>query len=108
MTEQCFSSNTFINCLSTGTFASMTSSARSVSQAQRFLLTHVGHMDHVRNLAHDLEQVVLAFFLEHLLQFVTDVEMILNRALAASGDNNDLVASRCQRLFHAILNDGLI
>jgi hypothetical protein len=34
--------------------------------------------------------------------------MIFDRALAASGDHDDLVASRRQRLFHAILNDGLI
>ena len=79
-----------------------------MSQAQRLFLTHVGHVDHVGNLAYDLEQVVLAFFFEHLLQFVADVEMIFDRALAASSDNDDLVASGRHCLFHPILNDGLI
>ena len=79
-----------------------------VSQAQRLLLTYVGHVDHVGNLAHDLEQVELAFFFEHSFQLVADVEMIFDRALAAPRDHDDLIASRRQRLFHAILDDGLI
>src|SRR5208282_642194 len=79
-----------------------------VTQAQSLFLPNVGDVDHVRNLAHDLQQVVLALFFEHLFQFVADVEMIFNRTLAASRNNDDLVATRCQSLFHAILNDGFV
>ena len=65
-------------------------------------------MNHVGDLAHDLEKVGLASLLEHLLQFVAHVEVIFDGLLAAAGHHDDLIASRRQRLFHAVLDDGLI
>ena len=79
-----------------------------VSQSERFFLADVGDVNHVRNLADDLQQVGLPALFEHLLEFVADVEVVFDRLLAAAGDDDDLIASRMHRLFHAILNDGLV
>ena len=55
-----------------------------------------------------LSRSVLPPLLEHLLEFVADVEMVFDRLLAASGDDQDLVAPRGHGLFHAVLNDRLV
>ena len=102
----------------------MTSSARStangfvadefarhqhgVAQAERFFLADIGHVHHVGNVADDLEQIGLAALLEHLFQFVADVEVVFDRLLAAAGDDEDLVATGGHGLFDAVLNDGLV
>jgi hypothetical protein len=36
------------------------------------------------------------------------VEVILDRALAAAGDDDDVLDPRRDRLFHAVLDDGLV
>src|SRR5277367_5420755 len=79
-----------------------------VAEAQRLFLADVGDVDHVRNRAHNLEQISLLALFEHLLQFVTDVEVILNCLLAPAGNDDDLVAAGSERLFHSVLNDGLV
>jgi hypothetical protein len=55
-----------------------------------------------------LSRSVLAFFLEHLFELVAGIEVVFDGALAASGDDDDLVASGGQRFFDAVLNDGLV
>ena len=51
---------------------------------------------------------VLSFSSRLSFQLVADVEVILNRAFAATGDDDDLVAPGGDGLFHAVLNDRLI
>ena len=41
-------------------------------------------------------------------EFVADVEMVFDGLLAASGDDEDLVATGGHGLFDAVLNDGLV
>ena len=79
-----------------------------MSQSQRFFLTHVRDVNHVRNLPHHFEKVFLSLLLQNAFQFVAVVEMVFNRSLAAAGDHDYLVAAGGQRLFDAILNDGFI
>src|SRR5215469_6104921 len=51
---------------------------------------------------------MLAALLEHLLEFVADIEVIFNRLLPAPGDDQDLIATRGHRFLDPILDDGLI
>ena len=53
-----------------------------MAEAERFLLTHVGDVDHVGNLAYDLEQIGFAALLQHFFQFVADVEVVFDGRLA--------------------------
>ena len=79
-----------------------------MAQTERFLLADVAHVDHVGDLADDLEQIVLPALLEHLFQFIADVEVVFDGLLAAASDNQDLVAARCHGFFDPVLNDGLV
>ncbi len=65
-------------------------------------------MNHVGDRTHDLQQVRLPAIFEHFLEFVADVEVIFDGLLAASRDDDDLVAAGRHRLFDAVLNDGLV
>ena len=55
-----------------------------------------------------VEEVGFAALLQHLLQFIADVEVVFDGGLATSGNDDDLIAARRHRLFDAILNDGLV
>ncbi len=77
-------------------------------EAERLLLTHVSDVDHVGDMADDLEKVSLFSLLEHLFQFVTHIEVVFNGLLAAPSDDDDLVASGGNRLLDAVLNDGFV
>ena len=79
-----------------------------VAQAQRLFLAHIGDVDQVGNLADDLQQVGLAALLQHFFQFVADVEVVFDGLFAASGDDDDLIAAGRDRLFDAVLDDGLV
>ena len=79
-----------------------------VAEAERFFLANVGDVHHVGDVADDLEQVGLAALLEHFLEFVADVEVVFDGLLAASGDDDDLVAAGSHGLFDAVLNDRLV
>ncbi len=83
-------------------------SEHCVAKAQSFFLAHVSNVDHVGNLADDPEQIGFPFLLKHLLQLIADVEVIFDRLLAPAGDDDDLIAASRQRLFDAVLNDGLV
>ena len=91
--------------------SSPTSSRRDqhgVAQAQRLALPHVREVDQVRDLADLREHLVLAARFEERLELHRDVEVILDRVLAAAGDQQDVVDARGQRLLHAVLDDGLV
>ena len=79
-----------------------------VAQPQSFFLARVGHVDHVRNVTHDRKQIFLAARFEHVLQLEADVEMILDGALAAAGDDDDVLNPGMQGLLDAILDEGFI
>ena len=51
---------------------------------------------------------MLALRFQQLFQLVADVEVVFYRRLAAPGDDDNLVAARRHRLFHAVLDDGLV
>ena len=106
-------SKTSIICFSAGGFASITSSPRitangssptrflrdehGVPEAERLALPHVGHVDQLRDLADLLELRRLAALLEKALELDGDVEVILDRVLAAAGDDDDVVDARRRR-----------
>src|SRR5207245_4904651 len=79
-----------------------------MSKAQRFLLAHVRHMDHVGNLAHYSEQLRLSLLFKYSLEFEADIEMIFDRRLTPAGDHDDLIAARRKRFLYAILDNWLI
>jgi len=79
-----------------------------VSEAERLLLSHIGDVHHGRNLTSQFQQFCLAALLETPLQLGAHVEMILDRRLAAAGDNDDLVDAGGQRLFDAVLDQRLV
>ena len=62
-----------------------------VAEAERLALPHVRDVDHVRDLADLLEQFELAALLEEAFELDVDVEMILDRVLAAAGDDDDVL-----------------
>ncbi len=62
-----------------------------VTQPEGFTLTHVRHSADARHLANFIEQFGLASPLEDRLQFEGDVEVVLHRALAAAGDDGDVL-----------------
>ena len=79
-----------------------------VAEAERLALAHVGKIDHVRDLADLGELIALAARLEKCLQFDRDVEMILDRVLAPTGDQDNGIGARRDRLLHAILDDRFV
>src|SRR5579885_3101000 len=80
----------------------------SVPQPQRLLLPHVGHVDHVRDVPHDGQQIVLRTRAQQIFQLETDVEMVLDRRLAPPGDDDDVPDVRGDRLLHGVLDDRLV
>ena len=64
-----------------------------VAETEGLFLAHVGDVDHVGDLLHDLEQVGLAAVLQHFFELVAGVEVVFDSALAAAGDHDDLVAT---------------
>jgi hypothetical protein len=62
----------------------------------------------VRDLAADGEQVCFAALLQRAFQLGADVEVVFDGGLAAAGDDDNLIASGCQRLFDTVLDDRFI
>ena len=79
-----------------------------VAETERLALTDVGDVDQARDLANLLEQVALAAGLEERLELDRDVEVILDRVLAAAGDEDDVVHAGGDRFFDAVLDDRLV
>ena len=91
--------------------SSPTSVARDqhgVAEAERLSLAHVREVDQVGDLADLGEQLLLAARLEERLELDRHVEVILDRVLAAAGDQDDVVDARGDRLFDAVLDDRLV
>ena len=73
-----------------------------------FLLARIGDMRQPRDGLDQRQGFFLAALLQRLLQLVADVEVVFHGGLAAAGDDDDFVAAGGNRLFHAVLNDGLV
>ena len=79
-----------------------------VAEAERLLLPHVGHRGELGDRL-DLGQLLrLAAVLEVVLELEGGVEVILDGALVAAGDEDDLVEPRGHRLLHHVLDGGLV
>ena len=80
-----------------------------VAQAQGAMLAHVDAL-HVVGLdaAHQLEQLVLAGGLQFRFEFVGGIEMVLDRALGAAGDENHLANTGLIGLLYRVLDQRLV
>ena len=79
-----------------------------VAEAERLALADVGEVDQVRDLADLGELLALAARLEKRLELDRDVEVILDRVLAAAGDEDDVVDAGGDRFLDAVLDDRLV
>ena len=80
-----------------------------VAQAQRLDLADIDAVDvRRRDLAHDAQQLVLAAHRQLGLQLVGLVEVVLDRALVAPGDEHHVGDARSHCLFHRILDQRLV
>ena len=79
-----------------------------VAQTERLALSDVREVDHVRDLADLLELLFLAARFEKAFELDRDVEVILDRVLAAAGDQEDVVDARRDRFLDAVLDDRLV
>jgi hypothetical protein len=79
-----------------------------VPEAERLALPDVGEVDQVGDAADGLELIELPLLLEERLQLHVDVEVILDRVLAAPGDQDHVVDAGGQRLFDAVLDGRLV
>ena len=80
-----------------------------MAQAQRARLAHVA-ADHVVRLhrAHEGEQLALARGFEFALQLVSGVEMVLDGALAAPGDEHHVANAGGVGLLDGVLDQGFV
>ena len=79
-----------------------------VAEAERLALADVRDVDQVRDLADFVRQVLLAAALEEGLELLRHVEVILDRVLAAAGDEDDVRDAGLHRFFDAVLNGRLV
>lgn len=80
-----------------------------MAQAQGTMLTHV-HALHVIGLdaAHQMEQLVLAGGFQLRFQFVGGIEMVLDGALGAAGDEDHLADTGFVGFFYRVLDQRLV
>ncbi len=79
-----------------------------VAQAELLLLADVADLDHVADLAHAAEHLDVALLLEQVLELVGVVEVILDRALLAAGDDDHLLDAGRDRFLDGVLDDRLV
>src|SRR5262249_39375118 len=79
-----------------------------VPEPERFLLSHIGHVNHVRDLPHLIELVLLTPSFEYALEFVRNVKMILDRILSPTGHNRDVAHPGRDRFLNDVLNQRLV
>ncbi len=79
-----------------------------VTEAERLFLSRVADLHHVRDIADHLGLLFLAVLLEEIFEKWRSVEVILDRALAAAGDNDDVLDAGSHAFFSDILNLRLI
>ena len=79
-----------------------------VSQTERLFLPNIGDVDHVGNRAHGREQILLVAAFEEMLELKANVEVILNGALATSGNDDDVLDAGVFGFLNTILDQGLV
>ena len=79
-----------------------------VAQAELLLLADVADLGHVADLAHAAKHLDVALLLEQVLQLVGVVEMVLDGALLAAGDDDDLLDAGGDCFLDAVLDDRLV
>jgi hypothetical protein len=79
-----------------------------VPQPQRIPLADVVDRRHVRDLADPLQLVELALGLEEVLELDRSVEVVLDRALAPAGDDQDVGQPRPHGLLDDVLDRRLV
>ena len=79
-----------------------------MTQSLRLLLAQEVHIRHVRDLAHRAGFFLLAVREQTRLKIGGIVKIVLDRGLAAVGDDEDLLNARRDRFFYDVLEDGLV
>ncbi len=77
-------------------------------EAQLLLLADVRQLGKVGDRAHLAELLDLALLLEQVLEFVVEVEVVLDRALVGRGHDDDLLDPGRDRLFDRVLDDRFV
>ncbi len=77
-------------------------------EPELLLLADVGDLRQIADVAHLAEHLDVALLLEQVLEFVRQVEVVLDGALLARGDDDDLLDARGNGLFHRVLDDRLV
>ena len=77
-------------------------------EAEWLALANVGEVDRARDPANLGELFLLASRFEERLELDRDVEVVLDRVLAAAGDQDDVVDAGGDRLLDAVLDDRLV
>ena len=77
-------------------------------QPQRFLLAHIGDVDHVGDRAYGGQQICFVAGLQEVFELEAHVEMVFDGALAAASDNDDIRHARIHRFLDAILDQRLV
>jgi hypothetical protein len=79
-----------------------------VAKAERLLLPCVADLHHVRDIADHAGLLLFAVFFQEILEKRRSVEVILDGAFAAAGDNNDVLDAGGHAFFRHVLNLRLI
>ena len=75
-----------------------------MAQAQRLFLADGMHLDRATDFTDRLQALEIALFLQKRLQTVVDIEVILDRALAAGGDKDDLADAAAPGLLDDVMD----
>ncbi len=71
-------------------------------------LANVGHLHQVRDVLDQRQLLILSARLQCTLELSVAVEVVFNRGLAASGDDDDVVDARIERFLDAVLDERLV
>ncbi len=80
----------------------------SVAKSKRFGLADIADASELRNGARDLQQIRTTFRAQCRLELRRAIEVVLHRRLATAGDDDDVGAACCDRLFHRVLDQRLV
>src|SRR3990170_302178 len=79
-----------------------------MSQAEGHVLSHVEEVGHVGDRPDRGKLGAVPLLLQEVLQFVGDVEVVLDRVFSPSGHDDHVPHAGCARLLHAILDQRLV
>ena len=79
-----------------------------MTEAELLLLADVRHLGQVADRPHLAEHLDVALLLEQVFELVREVEVVLDRAFLARGDDDDLLDPGGDGLFDGVLDDRLV